>query len=312
MMKPFFKILILCFALKNVKSALAEDKAKNELSTKAESEKKASDSKKSTGSEKSTDSEKSDEERSIEVHERKTRVGAKIAPPTGQIQNEKKSRSAVEDLFGLPPGESSSDDEMSVPAEGIFQDPAEKERQELEKRRRERNLQPLDRELSGGRKSMDDRHSKDLLELDKSLGVESEPSDEGSQSYTLSVIQIKKLFKSREYEEALISLTELLRQYPLSIQLLLMKGTLHQRLDQIDLALAAYEKAFEFEPSQRLKAQIDYLKRRRWERENLRGRAKGSVTPLGIEESVYFAPVEKSRKKTRDRSGKPKISGESK
>ena len=244
-----------------------------------------------------TPKEPSDEEKGMVVHEQKTRAGVRIAPPSGKIGSDTRARSAVEELLSIPPGESSSDDEMSAPAEGVFEDPAEKERRELERRRRERNLQPLDRELSGGRKSMDERHSKDLMDLDRSLGVESDSDPEGGQSYTLAVIQLKRLFKAREYEEALILLTELLRQYPLSVQLLMMKGTLHQRLDQIDLALAAYEKAFEEEPSKRLKAQIDYLKRRSWERNRLRSqgdgqrsRLEGTVIPLGVEETRVLQP----------------------
>jgi tetratricopeptide (TPR) repeat protein len=229
--------------------------------------------------------EKSEEEKNIEVHEKKSRVGTRIAPPTESMAKDERAKSAIEELLSAGPSDSLGEDEYEAPAEGVLQDPAEKERQELEKRRRDLNMRPLDKELSGGRKSMDDRHFKDVIEIDKSLGVEPTGTAQEAPSYTKSVILLKQLFKERQYEEALIVLQELMQFYPLSPQLLMMKGTLHQRLQQIDLALAAYEKAFDIEPSKRLKAQIDYLKRRAWEREKLRERATGVVIPLGVQET---------------------------
>jgi hypothetical protein len=39
-----------------------------------------------------------------------------------------------------------------------------------------------------------------------------------------------------------------------------MKGTLYQRLNQIELALASYERAYDIEPTRKLLAQIEHLR----------------------------------------------------
>lgn len=60
-----------------------------------------------------------------------------------------------------------------------------------------------------------------------------------------------------------------------------MKGTLHLRLSQTDLSLAAYEKAYDLEPGGRLLAQIEQLRRLVGERETLRQKKAEGLAPLG-------------------------------
>ena len=234
--------------------------------------------------------EKSDDEKDMETHEKKTRAGVKIAPPPG-ASSPKADAKGVDDLFRSLPDDVQSDGEISLPAEGLGMElvgPEEAERKRLEKRRRDFNLRSVDEEQSGGRGSLDERHTRDLSDIERKLGVESE-SDEAQKapSFTLTVQKIKDQFRARDYEEAVITLADLMRHYPRSPQLLVMKGTLHQKLGQIDLSLQAYQRAFEYEPSKRLKAQIDHLKRLQAERERLRPRREGIVTPLGIEDATF-------------------------
>lgn len=235
---------------------------------------------------------KSGVEKALEVHEKKSRTGVKIAPPPGGPSGRDETR-AVDELMRSVPEDSG---EVSLPASyldlgGAPQTPEEIERRRLEQRRREFNLRGVDEELSGGRKALDERHTRELSDIERKLGVESRDEDVGkAPSFTLGIQNVKNLFKAREYEEALIVLSDLLRHYPKSPQLLLMKGTLHHRLGQIDIALSAYQRAFEIEPSRRLKAQIDSLKRMQADRESLRPRREGVVIPLGIEDAQFVRP----------------------
>lgn len=236
--------------------------------------------------------EKSKQEVDLEVHEKKSRAGVKIAPPAGATSPRSDAR-AVDDLFRSLPEDVGSDGELSLPADGLGMEavnPEEIERRRLEERRRELLLRAVDEEQSGGRKSLDERHTRELSDIERKLGVESKDVElEKAPSFTLSVQKIKSLYRARDYEEALIVLTDVLRHYPRSPQLLMMKGTLHQKLGQIDLAGQAYERAFEYEPSRRLKAQIDYIKRLQAERERLRPRREGIVIPLGVEEATFIS-----------------------
>jgi tetratricopeptide (TPR) repeat protein len=243
--------------------------------------------------------EKSKEEEDLEVHEKKSRTGVKIAPPSGAASPRSDGK-AVDDLFRSLPEDARDDGEVSLPAEGLGMElvnPEEIERRRLENRRRELLLKAVDDEQSGGRKALDERHTRELSDIERRLGVESnDPGLEKPPSYTLSVQKIKDLYRARDYEEALILLTDTLRHYPRAPQLLMMKGTLHQKLGQIDLAAQAYQRAFEYEPSRRLKAQIDYIRRLQAERERLRPRREGIVIPLGVEEATFITKPKASPK----------------
>ena len=211
--------------------------------------------------------------------------GARISPPPG-AEKSKKERQAVDKLLAGLPDEARDGGELSIPA-----DPAltpESTGRSAEERRRDFQARQTDEELTGGARSLDERHTKDLGDLDSQLKVTPEENAGQGPSFSRGIQKVKELFKNRSFEEALIETNELLHYYPASAQLLLMKGTLHQRLGQIDLALAAYSRAFEYEPSKKLKAQIDHLKRLVAERESLRKPLEGIVVPGGVEETKFI------------------------
>lgn len=199
---------------------------------------------------------------------------APIAPPPGASTPAKDAQAANSLLAQMPEGA----DEMTIPVESA---PGADASSSLEQRRRQFYSQQTDKEIVGAEHSTDDRHAKSLGQLDKQLGVEPEEKPGQAPSFTLGTEYIKDLFKAQKFEEALIEVNEMLRWYPKSAQLLMMKGTLHQRLSQIDLALTAYQRAFEYEPSRKLKAQIDYVQRLVQEREDLRKQREGIVSPGG-------------------------------
>lgn len=203
--------------------------------------------------------------------------GAPIAPPPG-VESAKKDKQATDALFNQIPGGMGDDTEISMPADSI---PGVEKKSSLEQRRREWQAKKTDNELVGSAHATDDRHSKTLGDLDKQLGVQPEEKPGGIPSYTLGIQFVKELFQDKKYEDALIEANELLHYYPKSAQLLLMKGTLHQRLGQIDLALTAYQRSAEYEPSRKLQAQIDHVQRLINERETLRKRREGIVAPGG-------------------------------
>jgi tetratricopeptide (TPR) repeat protein len=110
-------------------------------------------------------------------------------------------------------------------------------------------------------------------ETEKALGF-AEPSIpvDKPPSYTLTLEEIRKLYENKEFERALILVNKMLGFYPRSAQYLMMKGTLHQRLEQDAMALQSYEKAFEISPSEKLKVQISHLKRKHQHHQSLQGR----------------------------------------
>ena len=211
--------------------------------------------------------------------------GARIALPAG-AEKSKKDRQAVDKLLAGLPEEAREDGEISIPADPSLT--PDNPGRSAEERRRDFQARQTDEELTGGARSLDERHSKDLGNLDSQLKVTPEENLGQGPSFSRGVQKIKGLFKSRSYEEALIETNELLRFYPAAPQLLMMKGTLHQRLGQIDLAFTAYTRAFEYEPSKKLKAQIDHLKRLLAERDSLRKPREGIVIPGGVEETKFI------------------------
>lgn len=211
--------------------------------------------------------------------------GAPIAPPSG-ADTSKKDKQAADSLLNQIPGSSRDDSEVSIPIDAV---PGIEKRSTLEQRRREYHAQKTDKEIVGSAHAVDDRHTKKLSDIDKNLGVQPEEAPGQAPSYTLGVQFVKELFKDKKYEDALIEVNDLLHYYPKSAQLLMMKGTLHQRMGQIDLALTAYVRASEYEPSRKLQAQIDHIKRLIAERESLRKQREGVVAP-GSDAEIKVVP----------------------
>lgn len=213
----------------------------------------------------------------------KPAANAPIAPPSSLGQTKSEGHKAIDGTQGYP-GADRNDVEVVLP----YGDVVNKQRTAEEQRRREHAARATDREVAGV--SQDSASAKKLGDVDRALGLES--SENGNApSFTLGVQKIKDLFKEKQFEEALIETNDLLKYYPRSAQLLLMKGTLHQRLSQVDLALTSYERAFEFEPSRKLQAQISSLKQVVREREEMRRSREGVVKPGGAAVKIETIPA---------------------
>ncbi|HMF41877.1 MAG TPA: hypothetical protein VKQ32_14485 [Polyangia bacterium] len=70
----------------------------------------------------------------------------------------------------------------------------------------------------------------------------------GKASYLLTLARVKDLYKSRQYELALVELTELDRQYPEDEHILSMKGSLYERLGNKNLAREAWQQTLRINP----------------------------------------------------------------
>jgi hypothetical protein len=67
-------------------------------------------------------------------------------------------------------------------------------------------------------------------------------------SYLLTLARVKDLYKSRQYELALVELAELDRQYPEDEHILSMKGSLYERLGNKNLAREAWQQTLRINP----------------------------------------------------------------
>jgi tetratricopeptide (TPR) repeat protein len=67
-------------------------------------------------------------------------------------------------------------------------------------------------------------------------------------SYLLTLAKVKELYRTRHYELALVELVELERQYPDDEHILSMKGSLHDRLGNKNLARDAWQQALTLNP----------------------------------------------------------------
>jgi len=67
-------------------------------------------------------------------------------------------------------------------------------------------------------------------------------------SYLLTLARVKELYRSRQYEIALVELAELDRQYPEDEHILSMKGSLYDRLGNKNLAREAWQQTLRINP----------------------------------------------------------------
>jgi tetratricopeptide (TPR) repeat protein len=78
------------------------------------------------------------------------------------------------------------------------------------------------------------------------------PGDDKPQSakasYLLTLARVKDLYRSKQYELALVELTELDRQYPDDEHILSMKGSLYERLGNKNLAREAWQQTLRINP----------------------------------------------------------------
>ncbi len=187
----------------------------------------------------------------------------KILPPplNPDEQKSKKSQSQMEKLLATLPNESKDQDsEVSLPVSIFDGIPSQQVIDEQTQRRRDMRNRRTDNEITGQSRNIEERRASELGQLDKDLQVTSEEKPGMAPSYVTTLQRIKDLYKQREFENALVETNEALRFYPHSAQLLTMKGTLYQRINQLELALASYEHAYDLEPSRKLLAQMDHLR----------------------------------------------------
>jgi hypothetical protein len=81
---------------------------------------------------------------------------------------------------------------------------------------------------------------------DKQLAADRPPS--ARSSYLLTLAKVKELYRTRHYELALVELVELEKQYPEDEHILSMKGSLHERLGNKNLARDAWQQALTLNP----------------------------------------------------------------
>lgn len=93
--------------------------------------------------------------------------------------------------------------------------------------------------------------------LDPWAGTEDRPAPT-RRSYFLGIENVKKLYRAKRYEMAIIYLKELDQDYPEDPKILSMMGTLYLKLGQPDLAREYWERVLQIDPTDR--AVIDALK----------------------------------------------------
>ena len=81
---------------------------------------------------------------------------------------------------------------------------------------------------------------------DRTLASDKPPS--ARSSYLLTLAKVKELYRTRHYELALVELVELEKQYPDDEHILSMKGSLHERLGNKNLARDAWQQALTLNP----------------------------------------------------------------
>jgi tetratricopeptide (TPR) repeat protein len=205
----------------------------------------------------------------------KEKKGLKISPPAGLEQEEVKVRERIlSDLMREPSDSDDFNSEIRLPASALGIQESDLSEDPVLKSANARKMSRSDVEILanlGGSEL-----EKNMGDVDRTLNLSEEQTEQLKPSYLSVTQRIRILFSNRKFEQALVETNELLLHYPNSALLWTMKGTLHLRLRNTDLSLASYEKAYEFEPSNQLKAQIEELRRIVSERENLRQRNSDS------------------------------------
>ncbi len=70
-------------------------------------------------------------------------------------------------------------------------------------------------------------------------------------SYMLTIEEVQKLYRSGNYELAMVRIADLERAYPNDVKILSMKGTLWMKLGRPELAREAWEQVLQIEPDNR-------------------------------------------------------------
>jgi tetratricopeptide (TPR) repeat protein len=192
----------------------------------------------------------------------------KILPPPGLKENSQTStRELVEQVLGVDKN-SREAGEVKLPAGVMGLQPGDLTGDPVAQSREMSRLKRTDTEISAVSGAGD--FERKLGEFDRLLDVTEQENKPLAPSFVQATKKIREMFAQKRYEDALVEVNEVLLHYSASGLLWTMKGTLHLRMSQIDLSLAAYEKAFALEPNGRLSAQIEQLRRLVAERETLK------------------------------------------
>jgi len=203
----------------------------------------------------------------------------RILPPPGSTQPAQRARQdLVDQVLGVEK-DGDSGTEIKLPASVMGLRPGDVTGDPISVQREQSRLRRTDAEISAT--SGAGEFERKLGDFDRVLEVTEEENKPMSPSFIQATKKIRELFTQKRYEDALVETNELLLHYSKSPLLWTMKGTLHLRLSQTDLSLAAYEKAFDLEPGGRLLAQIEQLRRLVGERETLRQKKAEGLAPLG-------------------------------
>jgi tetratricopeptide (TPR) repeat protein len=103
---------------------------------------------------------------------------------------------------------------------------------------------------AGGKRgaARDDGEAKPPAEKRASRKPGDEKPPAAKASYLLTLARVKDLYKSRQYELAMVELVELDRQYPDDEHILSMKGSLYERLGNKNLAREAWQQTLRINP----------------------------------------------------------------
>jgi len=106
-----------------------------------------------------------------------------------------------------------------------------------------------DREYERAMPKLDDTQGPDASVVDAAFGVGRSEGPEQSPSYSMGVAKVNDFFKKRDFEYALIEINNLLAFYPTSPKLHKMKGTVHVRMRNLQLAELAWIRALDLDPT---------------------------------------------------------------
>ncbi len=125
------------------------------------------------------------------------------------------------------------------------------------------NPQLTDRELLSTMPGPSQDQERDRSMLEDAMGVGSPDGPEQGPSYSLGLAKLMQLYKTRDYEYALIEVNQLLSYYPNAARLYKMKGTILLKTGDLQLAEKAWLRASELDPTDRaIQKGIERLRKR--------------------------------------------------
>jgi tetratricopeptide (TPR) repeat protein len=101
--------------------------------------------------------------------------------------------------------------------------------------------------------------SKDGVNGERDLNGEGGGRKAPKVSYLASLVELRELYRTRNYEVALMKVVELERDYPNDDKVLAMKGSLYRQIGRTELAREAWEQALRINPTNQVV--IDALSR---------------------------------------------------